>query len=88
MANLKASKKDILTTKRNRARNLQKRDEVKALFKNLSRSESTDSSELSQKLNLIYRTLDRVPFQAMTPQKASRLKRKAARIVKEKLGQE
>lgn len=89
MANTKAAKKDILINKRNRKRNLAKRAEVKYLLKsiNLLASGNATEKELIEKLNTVYRTLDRIPSSTMTEGRASRLKSRAAKIIKAKLAE-
>ena len=87
MANKKSSQKDILTNRRNRVRNLQARNKVKSLFKQLAKAESSEKTQVQDLLSNIYKTLDSVRKQAINKSKANRLKSKACMIVKEKLGE-
>ncbi len=83
MANTKASKKDILTNKRNRNRNLQERAEIKQLFKSIKKL--NDENSLKQHLNLIYKKLDQTSQQAINVSKANRLKSRAFKLIKENI---
>jgi small subunit ribosomal protein S20 len=80
MANIKSSKKDILTNARNRKSNVSKRSSIKTLIKKIETL--SDEKELNLHLNKIYKELDRVPVSVMHVNKASRLKSQAIRKVR------
>ncbi|MDJ0625579.1 MAG: 30S ribosomal protein S20 [Candidatus Caenarcaniphilales bacterium] len=83
MANTKSAKKSILTSRRNRERNVARRSKIKTLIKKIKLLSAEE--ELVKQLSLVYKELDKVDPQAIHPNKASRLKSQAAKLVKEKL---
>lgn len=83
MANTKSAKKSILTSGRNRERNVARRSKIRTLIKKLQ-TLSTEE-ELTAHLKLVYKELDRVHPQAIHPNKANRLKSQACKVVKAKL---
>jgi len=77
MANIKSAKKDIKTSLRNRKSNVAKNSKIKTLLKKIATASKAE--EAQELLNTIYRELDRIPTQVIHPNKASRLKSRAAK---------
>jgi small subunit ribosomal protein S20 len=77
MANIKSAKKRILTSERNRERNVAKRSKLKTLFKKIDTT-STEK-DLTTLVNNLYSELDKAPSSVIHPNKASRLKSRAVK---------